>query len=169
VKTKLELENEIKKEKLGSEEDDDESSAVAALLFVPTSSMSVNETEEGTLFDTRGTRRTRRDGTRTWSTRASLIFCLWVVVVVVIARLLPGSQRLITGRRSRQEGTKKKKKKKKKLIIRPEGGGKGGRSAQGRKEAAMGFLVISLYYFLTALVGSLLVRVCFNKGKSTNM
>jgi hypothetical protein len=166
VKTELELENEIKKEKLGSE--DDESSPVAALLFVPTSSMSVNEREEGTLFDTRGTRRTRRDGTRTWSTRASLIFCLWVVVVVVvvIARLLPGSQRLITGRRSRQKGTKKKKKK---LIIRREGGGKGGRSAQGRKEAAMGFLVISLYYFLTALVGSLLVRVCFNKGKSTNM
>jgi hypothetical protein len=77
---------------------------------------------------------------------------------------------LISGRRSRQEGTKKKKKKKKKLIIRREGGGgKGGRSAQGRKEAAMGFLVISLYYFLTALVGSLLVRVCYNKGKSTNM
>jgi ABC-type Fe3+ transport system permease subunit len=169
VKTKLELENEIKKEKLGSEEEDDESSAVAALLFVPTSSMSVNEREEGTLFDTRGTRRTRRDGTRTWSTRASLIFCLWVVVVVVvIACLLPGSQRLISGRRSRQEGTKKKKKKKK-IIIRREGGGKGGRSARGRKEAAMGFLVISLYYFLTALVGSLLVRVCYNKGKSTNM
>jgi len=63
--TKLELEDEIKKEKLGSEEEDDESSAVAALLFVPTSSMSVNERQEGTLFDTRGTRRTRRDGTRT--------------------------------------------------------------------------------------------------------
>jgi len=46
VKTKLELEDEIKKEKLGSEEEDDESSAVAALLFVPTSSMSVNEREE---------------------------------------------------------------------------------------------------------------------------
>jgi len=40
---------------------------------------------------------------------------------------------------------------------------------EGRKEAAMGFLVISLYYLLTALVGSLLVRVCYNKGKSTNM
>ncbi len=167
MKTKLELENEIKKEKLGSEEEDDESSAVAALLFIPTSSMSVNEREEGTLFDTRGTRRTRRDGTRTWSTRASLIFCLWVVVVVVvvvIACLLPESQRLISGRRSRQEGKKEKK-----LIIRREGGGKGGRSAQGRKEATMGFLVISLYYLLTALVGSLLVRVCYNKGKSTNM
>jgi hypothetical protein len=75
---------------------------------------------------------------------------------------------LISGRRSRQEGKKEKK-----LIIRREGGGKGGRSAQirkeGRKEAAMGFLVISLYYLLTALVGSLLVRVCYNKGKSTNM
>jgi hypothetical protein len=37
--------------------------AAAALLFVPTSSTTVNEREEGTLFDTRGTRPTRRDGT----------------------------------------------------------------------------------------------------------
>ncbi len=50
-----------------------------------------------------------------------------------------------------------------------EEGREGEARKEGRKEAAMGFLVISLYYLLTALVGSLLVRVCFNKGKSTNM
>jgi hypothetical protein len=50
-----------------------------------------------------------------------------------------------------------------------EEGREGESRKEGRKEAAMGFLVISLYYLLTALVGSLLVRVCYNKGKSTNM
>ncbi|KAH8964898.1 hypothetical protein BDL97_04G089800 [Sphagnum fallax] len=33
----------------------------------------------------------------------------------------------------------------------------------------MGFFVISLYYLLTALVGSLLINFCYNRGKSANM
>ncbi|XP_024389071.1 V-type proton ATPase subunit e1 [Physcomitrium patens] len=33
----------------------------------------------------------------------------------------------------------------------------------------MGFFLISLYFLLSGLVGSLCVKVCYNKGPSTNM
>jgi V-type H+-transporting ATPase subunit e len=33
----------------------------------------------------------------------------------------------------------------------------------------MGFILISLYFALTSLVGSLCIKVCYNKNPSTNM